>query len=88
MKRDYNDPVYKAWRKSVYSRDKFTCQMPGCKSKKSLQAHHIRKWSTASSLRYEKSNGITLCRNCHNSISGSEHIYEKLFMEIVSNNGS
>ena len=85
--RDYNDQVYKDWRKKVYKRDKFKCQMPGCKSKRYLQAHHIRKWSSASMLRYDVSNGITLCRKCHESISGQEHLYESLFMEIVRKNG-
>lgn len=86
MKRDYNDPVYKDWRLSVYKRDKFTCQMPNCKSKRRLQAHHIRKWSTAASLRFDIDNGITLCRTCHDSIKDMEHVYASLFMGIVHEN--
>jgi len=82
-KRNYEDPVYKDWRMAVYKRDKFTCQMPGCKSKSRVQAHHIRKWSTASALRYEIDNGITLCRNCHDGICKAEEHYESLFIEIV-----
>ena len=75
MKRNYNDAVYKEWRNRVRSRDKYTCQMPGCKRKKCLQVHHIRKWSEASTLRYDVDNGITLCRNCHKQISKSESFY-------------
>jgi 5-methylcytosine-specific restriction endonuclease McrA len=82
-KRNFDDPIYKDWRLSVYKRDKFTCQMPGCKSKRQIQAHHIRKWSTASALRYDLDNGITLCRQCHDSISKSEEYYEALFIDIV-----
>ena len=41
MRRDYSDPIYKDFRKSVLKRDKFKCQMPGCKNKKNLQVHHI-----------------------------------------------
>lgn len=82
-KRNFDDPVYKDWRLSVYKRDKFTCQMPGCKSKRQIQAHHIRKWSIASALRYDLDNGITLCRQCHDSISKSEEYYEALFIDIV-----
>ena len=52
MKRNYDDPVYKRWRIQVYKRDNFTCQMPGCKKKTALQAHHIQKWANASMLRY------------------------------------
>ena len=66
--RNYDDPVYKDFRIKVLKRDKFKCKMPGCKNKKNLQVHHISKWSGASALRYEISNGITLCRYCHKSI--------------------
>jgi hypothetical protein len=86
MKRNYDDPQYKIWRQTVRRRDKNTCQMPKCKCKKRLQAHHIRKWSSASMLRYDVNNGITLCRTCHDSINGKEHLYESLFMEIVRKN--
>lgn len=85
MKRNYNDDEYKKFRKNVTKRDKNTCQMPGCGSKKKLQVHHIRPWSKAASLRYEESNGITLCKQCHDSIKNKEHFYEPMFIEIVSN---
>lgn len=84
MKRNYNDPAYEDFRKRVLKRDKYKCRMPGCSYDKKLQVHHIQKWSTASSLRYEISNGITLCPNCHKSIKGQEHHYESLFMEIIN----
>ena len=77
----------KTGEKKVYSRDKFQCQMPGCKSKYRLQAHHIKKWSSAAILRYDVDNGITLCRSCHERITGHEHAYQSLFSQIVHNNG-
>ena len=83
MRRHYEDPVYKDWRMKVYKRDKFTCQMPSCGYKKYLQAHHIKRWSSASILRYDVHNGITLSKNCHKKVTGSEQYYESLFMEIV-----
>ena len=58
MRRNYDDPVYAEWRKRVLSRDKYKCQMPHCKAKRRLQVHHIRKWSSASMLRFEMDNGI------------------------------
>ena len=67
----------------VYKRDGFKCQMPDCKSKFKIQAHHIKKWSQASSLRYEVDNGITLCKECHDKINGLESHYEVLFQQIV-----
>jgi len=83
MKRDYND-VYLKTIKEVFKRDKFKCQMPNCNSRIGLQAHHIKKWSTAHALRYDVSNCITLCRKCHKSIHGKEHHYEKLFYSIIN----
>lgn len=82
MKRNYQDPAYADWRKRIFKRDK-KCMMPGCGSKVKLQAHHIKRWSDASSLRYDPLNGITLCSNCHNSIKNKESHYESLFTEIV-----
>ena len=86
MRRNYDDQVYKEWRQRVRKRDKNVCQMPGCKCKKRLQAHHITKWASASSLRYEVENGITLCYACHKEVTGHEHVYENLFKEIVRKN--
>ena len=83
MKRNYDVPVYAEFRKSVLKRDKRQCMMPGCGKKSSLQVHHVKKWSSSSSLRYETSNGITLCKSCHQSIKGKEHHYEALFKEII-----
>lgn len=83
MSRNYDDPAYTRFRFDVLKRDRFTCKMPGCKNKKNLNVHHIKKWSNASALRYDKSNGITLCSYCHKSITGKESHYEKLFREII-----
>jgi len=84
--RNYNDPTYKDARKKVLKRDKRTCQMPKCGSKKRLNVHHIIPWSKAAHLRFETYNLITLCRVCHDSIKDSEHHYESLFMSIVREN--
>jgi hypothetical protein len=57
---------YKEWRLSVYRRDHFKCQDCGkhC-NQKNIVAHHLKGWSKYPKLRYEISNGITLCRKCH-----------------------
>lgn len=86
--RDYSDPVYKAWRKKVFGRDKFTCQMPGCGRKSTLQAHHIQKWASNPTLRFEVSNGITLCKKCHSSIWQKEEQHAQLFSSIIMGKGS
>jgi 5-methylcytosine-specific restriction endonuclease McrA len=84
MKRNYDDPQYAQFRKDVLKRDKRQCRMPGCKCKTTLQVHHIKKWSKASALRYDTNNGITLCKQCHKSITGKERHYEHLFESIIN----
>jgi hypothetical protein len=85
--RDFNDPRYKKWRKAVYARDKFKCKMPGCTNQGSLNAHHIKRWADFPSLRFVVSNGITLCRSCHERIQGNEEQYEPTFTRLVVANG-
>lgn len=85
--RNYDDPTYKQFRTEVLRRDKFSCQM--CKSSgqrskgKKLYVHHIRKWASAASLRYETSNGITLCYNCHKEVTGKETHYESYLLGLL-----
>ena len=83
MQRDYLDPRYKTWRKTVRKRDK-GCMWPGCKAKKKLQTHHILPWSTNPSLRFVVGNGITLCKKHHDAIRGKEHTYVRLFSTLIS----
>lgn len=58
---------YKQWRENVFKRDNWTCvkcRTKGCR-KNPIQAHHIKPFSTHPELRFELSNGITLCIPCH-----------------------
>ena len=83
-KRNYDDPVYKTIRLECLKRDKKRCKMPGCNSKRRLEVHHIVKYSEAASLRFELSNCIVLCHECHKSIKDKEHHYAPLFRSILS----
>lgn len=83
MLRNFDDPLYKKWRKDVYARDHFKCKWPGCSQNKKLNAHHIKKWSDYPSLRFEIANGITLCKAHHNMIKGMEEQYEAVFLKLL-----
>ena len=91
-------PEYKEWRKKVYLRDNFTCQMFDCdETENFLNVHHIEEFniivkdsnieSTFDAIECEElwdvNNGITLCRKCHNKIRGEEREYKNLFINII-----
>lgn len=57
-------PEYRFWRKSVFERDKYTCQICQIKGVY-VQADHIKPFAFYPELRFELSNGRTLCVPCH-----------------------
>jgi hypothetical protein len=68
---------YKKWRESVFKRDDYTCQNCGLRGVY-LESHHINAWATHPNLRFELSNGLTLCKDCHkltDSYPGRAKIY-------------
>lgn len=54
---------YKQWRKAVMERDGHTCTQ--CGATDELEAHHIKPFAEFPELRYDVSNGVTLCHKCH-----------------------
>lgn len=56
--------VHKNWRKKVFERDNYTCQICGVKGGV-LNADHIKCFAHHEGLRYELDNGRTLCVDCH-----------------------
>ena len=55
---------YKEWRIKIFERDDYTCQKcerVGCE----LNADHIKSFALFPELRFEISNGRTLCIECH-----------------------
>lgn len=77
---------YKEWKQTVFERDDHKCQYPKCDSILEIQAHHIMKFAKATHLRYNPSNGITLCKRCHAKVTGREQDYVLMFVEIVKQN--
>lgn len=65
--RERSSKEYAEWRKAVFERDKFTCQICG-QVGGGLQAHHIKRWSTNVNERYQLQNGVTLCTKCHKEL--------------------
>lgn len=84
MFRNYDDPLYKQWRKDVRKRDNYKCQWPGCSASKKLHVHHVKRWSDSVGLRYHIDNGILLCKFHHSLIEGNENSYEAVFFKIIS----
>lgn len=64
-------PDYKAWRSAVYAKDDFTCQVCFARGGR-IHAHHKKQWSLYPELRYDVSNGITLCASCHTKETNKE----------------
>ena len=56
--------AFKDWRHAVFERDDYTCQFCGIKGGY-LEPDHIKPFAYFHDLRFELSNGRTLCKPCH-----------------------
>ena len=63
MRRD--SKLHKEWITAVLERDDYLCKW--CHKKDDLVTHHIKCWEDFPDLRFDVSNGLTLCRPCHMS---------------------
>lgn len=60
------------WRKAVFLRDNYTCQL--CKKRGThLHAHHLIPFSVDEKLRFDIENGQTLCKECHRMVHSGKN---------------
>lgn len=83
---------YRQWRKAVFDRDLYTCQCCGDKNgyghKVELHAHHLHNWKDNKEIRYEISNGVTLCDKCHylfHSVYGKKNNTAEQYYDFIKN---
>jgi hypothetical protein len=63
-RRNHRGGPHASWARQVISRDHATCQKCGVQGVE-LHAHHVVSYKEAPELRYEVSNGLTVCHRCH-----------------------
>lgn len=63
---------YREWRRAVFTRDAYTCQLCWLIGGR-LNADHIQPWALHPDLRYDVSNGRTLCEPCHRDTATYGH---------------
>jgi len=56
------------WKDTVKKRDGNKCLK--CEKTENLSCHHIKPWKKYPELRFEVSNGMTLCKVCHGKEEG------------------
>lgn len=76
--------IGKKWRRQVFERDDFTCQM--CKVRGGqLEADHIKPYAYYPEVRWELSNGRTLCKPCHRQTPTYANKYKKIYEAEIRN---
>jgi len=63
------DYKYLQWRKDVFVKYNYICQICGIRGGK-LSSHHIISWVDNVDLRYDLDNGLCLCYDCHMKLHG------------------
>ena len=72
LRRLRGSSVFKKWRQGVFERDDYTCQ--GCGTQGGyLHPHHIKGFADYPELRFDLSNGVTLCIKCHGDVHGLKY---------------
>lgn len=77
------DMSYREWRRLVKKRDGNVCQMRDENCRGYMIAAHIKSWALYPELRYEVSNGITLCQGHHPKTRNEDKRLMPVFQELV-----
>ena len=75
------------WRKVVFTKDDYICEICNIRWG-NLAAHHLMGWNNNPHLRFNKNNGVTLCKKCHldfHSIYGKGNNTTQQFIEYKTN---
>lgn len=79
----YGRYKYRNWRRKVYGRDNYICQLCENDEGGNFEAHHIFPWREFKQFRYDLNNGITLCKECHLLTIGKEFLYIPRFLNLL-----
>ena len=82
--RDRGGQLHREWSRFVKNRDGWKCSISNGDCSGRVEAHHILSWKDHEELRYEVSNGITLCHFHHPRKKDDEMRLAPLLQEIVN----
>lgn len=78
------NPAYRAWKHAVHRRDNYTCMLCGKQQKRFLHAHHIVRKADNQELAFDVSNGVSLCKHCHNRlVDRREEVFAPLLRDAI-----
>jgi hypothetical protein len=83
LNRDYKE--YEDWRKTVYERDNYTCQICGKRGER-LNAHHLENYADNEDLRLVVDNGISIHESHHklfHKLFGNKNTTRQQFYEFA-----
>ena len=69
----WNGGNWRYWKNQALKRDNYTCQLCSFSEREIMEVDHIKPRAEFPELRFELSNLVTLCPNCHRRKTIMEH---------------